>query len=272
SDESFLSLKELYTNEERWDDLQKLYRDRIAETVDAESKLDLLMQVCFLFEELIDDPEQAIRAYQDVLELDPEHQASRRALERLYERTERWRDLVALLRAELERANPDEQVGLTQRLGVLHEKKLGEPALAVDHYEQVLVYEPNHKHAREALERPMVNPGQRQRVATILEPIYADRGDWAELVGTLEVQLEDASDPGVLVGLLTRIADLQENRLHDPSLAFATMARAVEADPADGQLRTELARLARMLGNERERAKVLEKALTAVGEDRKSVV
>src|SRR5690606_29348528 len=31
-------------------------------------------------------------------------------------------------------------------------------------------------------------------------------------------------------------------------------------------LRTELARLARMLGNERERAKVLEKALTAVGE------
>src|SRR5690606_18587510 len=35
---------------------------------------------------------------------------------------------------------------------------------------------------------------------------------------------------------------------------------------ADGQLRTELARIARMLGNERERAKVLEKALTAVGE------
>lgn len=265
-DDSFLALKELFTNGERWEDLQKLYRERIGQTVDVEAKLDLLMQVCFLFEELIDDPEQAIRAYRDVLELDPEHQASARALERLYERTERWRDLVALLRAELDRANPDEQVGLTQRLGVLHEKKLGEPALAVDHYEQVLVYEPNHKHAREALERLMVNPGQRQRVATILEPIYADRGDWAELVGTLEVQLEDASDPGVLVGLLTRVADLQENRLHDPSLAFATMARAVEADPADGQLRTELARLARMLGNERERAKVLEKALTAVGE------
>lgn len=265
-DGSFQALKELYTNGERWDDLQKLYRERIEQTLDAETKLDLLLQVCFLFEELIDDPDQAIRAYRDVLELDPEHQASARALERLYERTERWRDLVALLRNELDRANPDEQVGLTQRLGVLHEKKLGEPALAVDHYEQVLSYEPNHKYAREALERLMVNPGQRQRIARILEPIYEDRGDWAELVSTLEVQLEEVTDPGSLVALLTRIAELQENRLHDPALAFATMARAVETDPTDAHLREELARIAKMLGNERERAKVLEKALAASGE------
>ena len=46
--------------------------------------------------ELIDDPEQAISAYQDVLEIEPEHAASRRALERLYERTERILDQEAL--------------------------------------------------------------------------------------------------------------------------------------------------------------------------------
>ena len=263
---AFTALKDLYTNAERWDELQKLYRERIVETVDPQAKLDLTMQICFLFEELIDDPEKAIRAYRDVLELDPEHQASRRALERLYERTERWRDLVTLIRAELDGANPDEQVGLTQRLGVLHEKKLGEPALAVDHYEQVLAFEPNHKHAREALERLMVNPGQRQRVAKILEPVYEDRGDWAELVGALEVQLEEASEPGTTVALLTRVADLQENRLHDPALAFASTARAALGDPADSQIRAELARLARMLGNDRERAKVLEQALIGAGE------
>lgn len=263
---SFLSLKELYTNAERWAELQKLYRDRIAETVDAEAKLDLILQVCFLFEELIDDPEQAIKAYRDVLELDPEHQASRRALERLYERTERWRDLVTLLRTELDRANADERVGLTQRLGVLHEKKLGEAAQAVDHYEQVLVVEPNHKHAREALERLLVNPGQRQRIARILEPIYEERGDWAELCSVLEVQLEEVAEPGSLVALLTRVADLQENRLHDPAAAFGSVARAVGADPADATVREELARLARMRGSERERAAVLENAVEASAE------
>lgn len=265
-EQSFASLKELYTNAERWAELQKLYRDRIAETVDAEAKLDLLLQVCFLFEELIDDPEQAIKAYRDVLELDPEHQASRRALERLYERTERWRDLVTLLRAELDRANPDERVGLTQRLGVLHEKRLAEPAQAVDHYEQVLVVEPNHKHAREALERLLVNPGQRQRIARILEPIYEERGDWAELCSVLEVQLEEVAEPGSLVALLTRVAELQENRLHDPAAAFGSVARAVGADPTDAAVREELARLARMRGSERERAAVLENAVQASAE------
>ncbi len=228
------------------------------------------MQICFLFEELIDNLEQAIRAYQDVLELDPEHQASRRALERLYERTERWRDLVGLCAPSSNRANPDEQVGLTQRLGMLHEKKLGEPAQAVDHYEQVLVAEPNHKHAREALERLMVNPGQRQRVARIVEPIYEERGDWPELVGVLEVQLEEVHDTGSVVALLSRIAELAENRLHDPSAAFASVSRAVLADPADAPMREELARLARMRDCERERADVLEKAIVA-SEDAPSV-
>ena len=265
---SFASLKELYTNAERWDDLQALYDRRINETVDAEQKLDLLLQVCFLFEELIDDPQSAIRVYQDVLELDPEHTASRRALERLYERTERWADLVTLLRQELDRANPEEQVGLTQRLGLLHEKKLGEPVRAVDHYEQVLTVEPNHKHAREALERLLDQAAQRQRIARILEPIYEERGDWPELTSVLEVQLEDMSDPGSRVGLLTRIAGLQEDRLHDPSAAFASVARAVKVDPADGMVREELARLARMRDAERERAGVLASALEAAEDDR----
>jgi tetratricopeptide (TPR) repeat protein len=268
---SFISLKELYTNAERWGDLQGLYRERIAQTFEQEAKLDLLMQVCFLFEELIDDPEQAIKAYQDVLELDPEDQASRRALERLYERTERWRDLVTLLRGELDRANADEQVGLTQRLGVLHEKKLGEPEPAVDQYEQVLAVEPNHRHAREALERLIANPGQRQRIAKILEPIYEERQDWAELAQTLEVQLEEVEDAGTKVALLTRVAGIQEDRLHDPGAAFSSIARATLADPSDAVVREELARLARMRDSERERAKVLESAISASTENRSLV-
>ena len=73
---SFLALKELYTSSERWDELQALYRKRIADTVDADDKLDLLLQLCFLFEEILDNPEQAIDAYQQVLALSPDHAAA----------------------------------------------------------------------------------------------------------------------------------------------------------------------------------------------------
>ncbi|MCB9597501.1 MAG: tetratricopeptide repeat protein [Sandaracinaceae bacterium] len=264
---AFGALKDLYTNAERWSELQVLYDRRIAETVDAESKLDLLLQVCFLFEELTDDAEAAITAHRQVLDLDPEHSASRRALERLFERTERWDDLVALLREELDRANPDEQIGLTQRLGMLHEKRLNRPEQAVDCYEAVLEREPSHRHARDALERLIAVPAQRQRCARILAPIYEDRGDWPELVDTLKVQLEEVPDVGDRVALLTRIAGLQEDRLHDPAAAFASIATAVEVDPAEQLVREELARLARMRDAERERAAVLEKAFEKSRED-----
>ena len=45
-----------------------------------EAKLDLLLQLCFLFEELIDDPTAAITAYRDVLELDPRPAFQRRRM------------------------------------------------------------------------------------------------------------------------------------------------------------------------------------------------
>ncbi|MBW2464064.1 MAG: hypothetical protein JRH11_20615, partial [Deltaproteobacteria bacterium] len=121
---AFEALKQIYTDGEKWDDLQVLYRNRIANTVDLDQKRELLLQVCFLFEELLDDAELAIRAYQDVLELDPDDVSSRRALDRLYRRTERWRDLAALLKQDLDGAEGQYELDLTFELGQLHEQKL----------------------------------------------------------------------------------------------------------------------------------------------------
>ena len=73
NDASFGALKELYTSAERWDELQALYRRRITDTIDGDDKLDLLLQLCFMFEEILDRPTQAIEAYQQVLQLSPEH-------------------------------------------------------------------------------------------------------------------------------------------------------------------------------------------------------
>lgn len=258
---SFLSLKELYTDAERWDDLQVLYRNRIAETVDAEQKLELLLQVCFLFEEILEDPQLAIRSYQEVLELEPDHAGTRRALERLYRRTERWRDLVALLRQELDRVESDpDTIKLLFEIGELHETKLEEPSAAVDQYEAVLEKNPTHIKSQQALERLLGEPSQRQRIATVLEPLYDAQGAWAELANVLEVQLEDISDPGGQVGLLSRLAKLYEDKLHDSDKAFASLSKAVLADPADSEVRTELARVSAFRGSDRERAEVLEKA------------
>ncbi|MCC7537243.1 MAG: hypothetical protein IT379_13555, partial [Deltaproteobacteria bacterium] len=263
----FLSLKRLYTDSERWEELQALYRNRIAQTVDAEAKLGLLMQVCFLFEEILDDPEAAIRAYQDVLEMAPDHEVSRRALERLFLRTERWRDLAALLTLELSTAQGNDLVELRYRLGELHESKLDDAAAAVDQYAEVLALSPRYLRAQEALERLLASASQRQRVASILEPLYESQGAWSELARVLEVQLEDVRDPGSRVGLLLRIAEIREQRLRDDGAAADAHGRAVLADPSDPRPRSELARIARAKGTERMRASILEQAIAATQTD-----
>jgi tetratricopeptide (TPR) repeat protein len=258
---AFLALKELYTNRERWDDLQVLYRNRISQTVDATAKYDLLMQVCFLFEELLDDPVLAIRAYQDVLELEPGDEPARAALERLYRRTERWRDLAELLRGELDRSTGDARLERMLQLGELSEHQLSDPATAVDQYEAVVSEQPGNDRSRAALERLLSDAGQRQRIASVLEPLYERRYDWADLTRVLEVQLEAVKDPGSRVALLMRIAEIQEARLNDLDKAFNAFERAVLAEPADSLAREELGRVATIRGQDRQRADVLERAV-----------
>ncbi|HEX7477876.1 MAG TPA: tetratricopeptide repeat protein [Polyangiales bacterium] len=265
ADTAFTALKEIYTTQERWEDLQALYRKRIDETVDTGQRLDLLLQVCFLFEEILDRPDMAIEAYQAVLELAPDHGPSRRTLEKLYERTERYRDLANLLRANLDQAEGYDQVDLMYRLGELYETKLSEPGPAVDQYEGVLQNQPHHLRAQAALARLLAVESQRQRVAAILEPVYESQGAYADLARVLEIQLADRTTRDAQAALLLRVGELHEHRLRDPEGAFSAFARAVECDPSDKLAREALGRVAATReAYRRKRAQVLERAVDTV--------
>ncbi|MFT3922722.1 MAG: tetratricopeptide repeat protein [Myxococcales bacterium] len=261
---AYEALRDLYTNTERWEELKKLYRDRIANTVDVPQKLDLLLQVCFLHEEILDDVEMAITSYQEVLELDPTHSTSRRALERLYTRAERYRELVSLLEYDRNEAMGKEAIELTFRIGELYELKLKEPALAVDQHAQVLEEQPTHLRAQEALERLLHERTQRQRIAGLLEPLYTRQGAHNELARILEVQLEEISEPGARVSTLMRLGELHERELRDATQALRSFAKAVETDPTDVLARRELARLSALVGALADRASLLENSLKRV--------
>ena len=264
---AFAALKQLYTKNEQWNDLRSLYQQRIEATTDAGAKLDLILQLCFLFEEILDEPKHAISTYEQALELDPGHTPSRRALQRLYGRLKRWPELAELLRRDLDEASGQEAIDLAYELATIFETRLNRVPDAVDHYELVLESSQTHLRAQEGLERLMDNREERQRVASILQPIFDSQGAWGELAKVLEVQLEDLSDPGSRAAHLSRIGELSEAKLHDDELAFDAYARAVREDVADGSARSDLARLAAKLGRHRQRAELLESGLAALGDD-----
>jgi len=264
---AFTALKQLYTKGERWDDLRALYQKRIEATTDAGAKLDLLLQLCFLFEEILDEPNQAIASYEQALELDPGHTPSRRALQRLYGRLKRWPELAQLLRRDLDEAEGQEAIDLAYELATIFETRLNRVVDAVDHYEMVLESSPTHLRAQEGLERLMEHRPERQRIASILHPIFESQGAWGELAKVLEVELDDLSDPASRAGHLTRIGELTETKLHDDEVAFDAYARAVREDVGDGSARADLSRLASKLGRHLQRAELLEAGLAGLADD-----
>lgn len=263
---SFQALKELFTTKERWSDLETLYATRIDSLDDPSAKLELLLQLCFLFEEIIDDPSKAIDAYRRVVELDPRHGPSRRALERLYRKVERWADLAEHLEEDRAEAEGQEMLDLSFELAQLYQTRLDRPESAVELYEAVLAQSPTHLRSQEALHALLEKPTLCQRIASILEPLYEGQGAWSALAHVLEMQLGDVDDAGSRVPLLVRLGELYDQRIHDADQAFAAFGKAVLADPTDGHCRQELARVASLRGKHAERASILEEAVADVND------
>lgn len=241
---AFEALESLFTTTDNWQELLALYRKQAERVVVPDRQRELLLNICFIYEEVLDKADDAIEWYVRVLDIDPDDERANESLELLYAQTERWRDLASLLENKLGRASEELALDLRFRLGGLNETHLEEPSTALDYYDEVLRVDPSHTSAQVAMERLLEVPDLRQRAASILEPIYADQGRSAELVRVLEVQLEAVSDPIGQVELLSRIGFLLEQNLDEPMKAFDALARAFEAQPVAETPRAELRRLA----------------------------
>ncbi len=264
---TFVALKDLLTEQERWDDLRALYAERIQRAEDPDTRRELCLQLAFLLEEIVEDVDGAIEAYESVLRVDPDEPGSRRALARLYRRAERWKALVELLQGELDRVEGYERTELGFEIAELLERRLGEREAAVEMYERVLEDNPTYLKAQEALDRLLADELVRGRVAAFLEPIYEEQGAWQELARVLEVRYEEAEDASERADLALRLAELYEGRLGDSERALGALERALTHRPGDPTVRGRLAELA--VGQEglRRRAAALEAAVEALEED-----
>src|SRR5690606_10620425 len=124
-------------------------------------------------EEMLEEPESAIRVYNDILELDPTSQRALVALDRLYEKLERWSDLADNIGRQRSIVDDAEsQTALMLRLAALRETRMGAVDAAIEIYREVLEADPSDESALAALERLIQEPEHQVLIAGILEPIY----------------------------------------------------------------------------------------------------
>ncbi len=267
-------LERIYQESREWDPLFEIYAQR-AELAqgDDERRRHYLMLLAELCARELERPGEAIRAYEQVLEVFPNDPEGSTALEKLYLSAKRHVDLAELLERRLGFADDlDEAVMLRFRLAKLYDDELTDPDKAVENYRAALGGDPMHAGAIEALEKYLDDAAQRVAAAEVLEPVYAARHDWPQLIRIYQIRLQAADEHRLRLGLVRRIARLYEEQLEDLDDAFAWYGKVFREEPSDRAIRDQLSRLAGVLGAWPKLAAVYEEWLADVVGDESPMV
>lgn len=217
---------------------------------DLSVRAQCLSEAGSLCAEKLDRIDDAAMHWEQVLELTPDAREVATSLQRLYKKQERWHDLAESLESRLGFAlTVDEAVDLRFRLGQLYELHLTDPDAAVENYGAALGGDSTHKGATAALERLLDDPGTRNSVGDILEPIYVAQQNWPQLVRIYEIKLEAADSSEERLPITKYIASLYEDQLGDLDGAFHWLGRVFRECPSDQNVRMQLERLASNLEN-----------------------
>jgi golgin subfamily B member 1 len=259
---AFARLKEILSAAERWGELESLFDQAAALADDPRTKIELLSEVALIAEEVMGLPEKAIRYHERILEIDPLHEASLDALEKLYEDAERFGELAALLERRLETALDDEAVDIRLYLARLYLDQLLVPERALVHVEEILRSRSDDADARELAERMLEIGSLKRRVASLLEGVYEARDEVKDLVRMLEIHLEYVDDENVeeRATILRRIAELRDERLKDDEGAFEALGLLVPLLPEDEALRERFSEVGRRLDKHGDVVDVLSRA------------
>ncbi|MCE9575633.1 MAG: tetratricopeptide repeat protein [Deltaproteobacteria bacterium] len=244
--ELFRRLEALLVRAERWDTLVEVYAEAIAQAGSGqlERRLELHRKIAEIEEHKRRSPVRAIDAYRELAGLAATTTASAMGaaayelaateLDRLYRAAGQWYDLTDLYQARIERATDAARIA-ELRLGLADvlERELKDATGAIEQHELVLADRHGRDRAIASLERLVVAPEHRERIAEILEPVYRANDWWQKLVVILDAKLAYIDDAPTKVATLREIATIHEARGGDPDLAFDALARAWKLDVAD---------------------------------------
>ena len=250
---SFAAFEAALTQAELWRDLADAYWQEVDGALGEDRQLELLRRLATLSQEMLEDPSEAARAYQRMLEIRPELELARGRLEQIFVETNRHQDLLELLRDRMTRLeHPEDRNGVAIRIAQLQDGPLEDPDGAVDTLEGMLMEVADDVSAVTLLERVAQRRREhRSRVVAILRPVYERSGNVKRLVEVDEWQLANTEDPERRHELYREMAELQ-SRTHDTvEAAFRVLCRAVAEPGPEHALRVldaEIERLADLAG------------------------
>ena len=217
-DEAFLALEELHTAAERWEPLIELYLSRLETREAVEDRTELLRKIAAVFEEHVDDPNQAFEALLQAFEEDYGDDKTARYLEKMAQVTNRWSELIQTangwLQAEQEKQDNPKVIQLCLRLAKWYGEDLGHTQYAQPYFQKVMQLDPT-------------NVAVMRQIGSL----HRKNQQWQELGRTLTEALKHATSEKDRKEIQTELGELLEKQLGEVDKGMMFYKNALEVDP-----------------------------------------
>ncbi len=246
------NLETLYERTEDWDNLVRIYRDKIGRAGDVTTKKHFAALMGFVQADKLDSAGDAIQTWHQVLGWDPNDADALVQLDALYSQQGDWFNLKETLRKVQENqiASGNGEQGWADaqfRIAKLFENpdQLGDVNAAIDAYGELLAKNPTHPGAIESLQTILAEREAHDKAFATLRPVLEKSDRFEDLWAQYEVlAAHQVDEPDKQVESLHQMADLAEIRLLDARRALGAQARAFAIAPRNAHTIGELERLA----------------------------
>ena len=258
------ALGRLYVANLAWRDLASVLQRKVEITADPQSLRMLRLTSARLFDERLNDAQEALGQLRAILDTAPGDRETLEMMDRLLTREGQHADLLDVLdrRAALE-TEPALRDAVAMRAAGLLADDLSDVEGAIGRYRQIVERSPGNAEARVALWKIARGEEFRAGALAALEPLLRAEGDWADLIELLDLKISIEESPHVRVGILAEMAHIEETERRNGEKAFAAWSRAFAEDTNEPEPRAALERLAAANGDWFSLAKVYEDRLAA---------
>ncbi|MBM4356563.1 MAG: tetratricopeptide repeat protein [Deltaproteobacteria bacterium] len=211
--EAVRGLVAVYESLSRWRDLLGTQQKLADITADQTERIELLRSVARRWLEQFSNVQNAITAYEALLEVTGDDAEAREQLIELYQKRRTWPKLYELYEQQLKTATGAERISVMRELAKLAAERLDKGDEAVRIWREILVEAPETEGVLDALEK------------------QAERSkDHATAAFVLEARIEQSDVEKKLV-LLQKLGALQAEKLNDQLGANHTWRRVLELSP-----------------------------------------
>lgn len=200
---------------QNWLGLVEAYDAEAAAAEDPRTRAGRLYKAGETFEERLGQLDDAVNRYKQALVLSPGFLPATKALTRLFEKGNRWDELISMHEQELlQLTDKEQQISTLNKIAGLYEDRLNDLTHAADCLRRILELAPDHLPTMRNLAR-----------------LYERSQQWNELLALHEQEGRLATDQKQVISLAHRNAEILEEQLKDRSAAIAAWERVLQLAP-----------------------------------------